>query len=526
MSVELDSTFESVKIREINCAPKCGEVKWIKNKGAVLIILWSFLVGSVFHLLRAGYKEKLTVNQVSNTGLILICSTLLYPIGGWLADTRLGRYAVIRYSMWIMWIGSLLLTANEVLADVSDVYAMQMTIRTWMFRSLCTVMAVALGGFQSNIIQLGIDQLADASSTEITSFITWYTFTFYASGVTLHYTSDCIENVYSLLCINAFVSSMCLSLALCSDFLCQHTLVKERISGKPLQTTLKVILYTLKNRKFKYNFTHNEETLSPFDIAKHKYGGPFTAQQVENVRTFLWMTTVIAFFAVICGILFPLEYTQDKMMFNTMSWEGCTNLPTCYAKLSIHYFGYAFVTVMVCLYEFIVCPLFPSFMPRLSTTSMFLLGAMLTVLWIISLLIMESVAYEAGLYQDGKCVFTEASKLLLDYKWFLFPKSIHGIASLLFILSSFKFIWSQAPLTMKGIMFGFGYFSLGLSALLHTAIASLFIFDGPVIVSWDHAKLTCGIWYHLMEGLITLVAIVLITVVIQIYKKKNSGHTT
>ena len=519
MSVELDSSFESVKLRKINCAPKCGEVKWIKNKGAVLIILWSFLVGSVFHLLRTDYKEK-TVNHVSNTGFILISSTLLYPIGGWLADTRLGRYAVIRYSMWIMWIGSILLTANV----LADVYAMQLTIRMWIFRSLCIVMAIALGGFQSNIIQLGIDQLADSSSTEIISFITWYTVTFFASGVTLHYTSDCIENIYNVLYINAFVSSVCLSLALCSDFLFQHTLVKEQISGKPLQTTLKVILYIFKNRKFRYNFMHNEKSISLFDIAKHRYRGPFTAQQVENVRTFLWMITVIAFFAVICGILFPLEYAQDKMMFNTISWEGCTNLPVCYAKLSIHYFGYIFVIVMVFLYEFIVCPLFSRCMPRLSTTSIFLLGAILTVLWIISLLIMESVAYQAGLYH-GKCVFTESSKLLLDYKWFLLPKSIHGIASLLLILSSFKFIWSQAPLTMKGIMFGFGYFFLGLSALLHTATASLFIFDWPVTVSWDHAKLTCGIWYHLMEGLITLVAVVLITVVVQIYKKRNSGHT-
>lgn len=526
MSAELDSSFESVKSREINCAPKCGKVKWIKNRGAILIILWSFLVGCVFHLLRAGYKEK-TGGYVSNTGLILISSTLLYPIGGWLADSRLGRYTVIRYSMWIMWIGGLLLTANEVLAEVSNAYTMQVTIRRWIFRSLCIIMAIALGGFQSNIIQLGIDQLADASSTEITSFITWYTVTFFASGVILHYTSDCIENVYNLLYIKAFVSSLCLSLALCSDFLFQHLLVREQISGKPLQTTLKVLLYTFKSRK--YRFTHYEESLQPFDIAKHRYGGPCTAQQVENVRTFLWMITVIAVFAVICGILYPLEYAQDKMMFSTMGWEECTvvNLSTCYAKLSVHYFGYIFVIVVVILYEFIVSPLFSSCMPRLSTVNVFLLGAVLIVLWIVSLLMMESVAYQAGLYH-GKCLFTdsETSKLQLDDKWFLLPKLIHSIASLLFILSSFKFIWSQAPLTMKGIMFGFGYFFLGLSALLHIASASLFIFDRPVAVSWDHAKLTCGIWFYLMEGLIALVAVVLITIVVQIYKKRNSGQTS
>lgn len=520
MSVELESTFESVKIRERNCAPRCGEVKWVKNKGAILIIVWSFLVGSVFHLLRAGFSEKTWKQEASNTGFILMSSVLLYPIGGWLADTQLGRYAVIRYSMWIMWICSLLLTVSEVLTDVSDVYAVHSSV---IFKVLYSIMAMALGGFQSNIIQLGVDQLADSSSTEITSFITWYTMMFFASAVIFHYTSDGIENIYSILYIKAFVVSVCISLALCLDYLFNYKLVKEQATGSPLKTTLKVIWYTYKSRKFKHNFTHNEDSLSSFDIAKHRYGGPFTTQQVENVRTFLWMIVVIAMFAVICGILYPLEYAQDKMMFNTINWEGCTSWSTCYQNLSVHYFGYVFVIVVFFLYEFIIRPLFANCMPRLSTVNMFLLGAVFTVFWIFSLLILESVAYQTGLY-NGKCIFTEVSKLhiLLDYKWFLLSKSIHGISSLLFLISSFKFIWSQAPSTMKGTLFGLGYCFLGLSTLLHTAIASLFIFD---IVSWDHTKLTCGIWYYLMEGLITLVAVVLITVVVQIYKKRNTGHT-
>ena len=523
MSVELDSSFESVRVREISCAPKCNEVKWIKNKGAILIIVWSFLTGSVFHLLRSGYKEK-TEDYTSNTGIILISSTLLYPIGGWLADTHLGRYALIRYSMWIMWIGSLLLTFNEVLADVSGVYATHLNVKIWIFRALCIIMAIALGGFQSNIVQLGIDQLADASSTEITSFITWYTMTFFMSGVTLHFISDCIENTYNLLYIRMFTTSLCLSLALCSDYLFQYVLTKEQIIGKPLQIILKVITYMVKSRKFKYNFTHNEESLSLFDVAKYRYGGPFTAQQVENVRTFLWMLIVIAVFAVTCGTLIPLEYAQDKVLLKTISWDRCTDLPKCYEKLSIRYFDYIFVIVIVLLYEFIMYPLFSSCVPRLqlSTTSMFLLGTLITIMWTTSLLIIESIAYQIGKYH-GKCLFTESSKLYVDYKWFLLPKSLHGTASLLFILSSFKFVWSQAPSTMKGMMLGFGYSFLGLSALLHTAIASLFIFQKPVTVSWDHIKLTCGIWYFLMEGLITLMAMVLISVIVQIYKKRTIG---
>ena len=42
---------------------------------------------------------------------------------------------------------------------------------------------VGLGGFQANLIQFGLDQLHDASTTEITSFIIWYVCTFFSAGV-------------------------------------------------------------------------------------------------------------------------------------------------------------------------------------------------------------------------------------------------------------------------------------------------------------------------------------------------------
>ena len=199
MLVELDSSFASPRARcfQTCCTPAC-RVKWLKNKGAILIVVWSHLVGSVFHLLRTGYKET-TDDYVSNTGIILVSTTLLYPIGGWLSDTRIGRYTVIRYSMWIMWISSMLATLNEVLSDMSTMYGTLSSVKIWVFRALCIIMAIALGGFQSNIVQLGIDQLTDASATEITSFITWYSLTLFTSGLSLHYISDCIASEYNML---------------------------------------------------------------------------------------------------------------------------------------------------------------------------------------------------------------------------------------------------------------------------------------------------------------------------------------
>ena len=152
------------------CKPAC-RVKWVKNKGAILIIIWSYLVVSVFHLLRAGNDDN--PDKITSNGMILVAATLLFPIGGWLADTHFGRYNVVRYSMWIMWTGIILATMNELSGRGSTLYKNH--IRDPVIYFLTVIVAVGFGGFQSNIVQLGIDQLTDASTVEIRSFITWYT---------------------------------------------------------------------------------------------------------------------------------------------------------------------------------------------------------------------------------------------------------------------------------------------------------------------------------------------------------------
>ena len=115
MSEELsliDSNMEPLRKVYLKtcCKPAC-RVKWLKNKGAILIIIWSYLVMSVFHLLRVGNDDD--PDYIPGNGIIISAAALLCPIGGWLADTRFGRYNVVRYSMWIMWTGIILATISE-----------------------------------------------------------------------------------------------------------------------------------------------------------------------------------------------------------------------------------------------------------------------------------------------------------------------------------------------------------------------------------------------------------------------------
>ena len=86
------------------------------------------------------------------------------PIAGWLADTYLGRCKVIRWSMWITWIGSMLNTISSIVAQ--RVVGYETITKKWMIDcSLKAIAAIGFGGYQANIIQFEIDQLHDASTS-------------------------------------------------------------------------------------------------------------------------------------------------------------------------------------------------------------------------------------------------------------------------------------------------------------------------------------------------------------------------
>ena len=98
--------------------------------------------------------------------LVAFASTL--SVAGWLADARIERYKVIHYSVLIMWTAMVLATVSSVTAQLVDGYY-HVSIKVQVV--LLVVVAGGFGGFQANIIQFGIDQLYDASTTEIKSFI-------------------------------------------------------------------------------------------------------------------------------------------------------------------------------------------------------------------------------------------------------------------------------------------------------------------------------------------------------------------
>ena len=129
----------------------------------MLILVWNFLLLNVFNYL-AVYANRPNGQTIETVAL-----SFTLPLAGWLADVHFGRYKVIQWSMWIMWIGSMLATVNSVVAQLAD------HSYSKIFEDLTVVLlfiaTIGFGGYAGNIIQFGMDQLQDASTTEITAFL-------------------------------------------------------------------------------------------------------------------------------------------------------------------------------------------------------------------------------------------------------------------------------------------------------------------------------------------------------------------
>ena len=90
-------------------------IRIFKSKGATLLIVLNTLVMNLLYYL-------LTHTSLQGVHFIALLIFTL-PIAGWLADMDLERYKKIQWSMWIMWVGSILATLNSLIAQLVDSYA-------------------------------------------------------------------------------------------------------------------------------------------------------------------------------------------------------------------------------------------------------------------------------------------------------------------------------------------------------------------------------------------------------------------
>ena len=103
-------------------------------------------------------------------GLVFIS----YPLIGLLADIKLTRYQMICLSCWVLFISHAILSILYILKSIDTiiVYA-NLTLDVGVILILALAI-VGKGMFESTVIQFGTDQMIEASSSQLSTFIHYY----------------------------------------------------------------------------------------------------------------------------------------------------------------------------------------------------------------------------------------------------------------------------------------------------------------------------------------------------------------
>ena len=492
----LNSMVTTRERLQICCTPTY-KPRRVKNKGAILVLVWNYLIVSVWN--------SLNLYDFGGCVYLLACGFTL-PLAGWLADVRIGRYRVIRCSIWIMWIATVLVTLSSVIAQLIESYS---SVNSKVQVLLYAFIAVGFGGYVANIIQFGMDQLHDASTTEITSFIIWYVWTALSNGITVDLISACLNIQYMairqlLLCLN-------LTLALSLLFFYNHWLIKEPIKHNSFKLVYKVIKYAIRNKyprqRSAFTYCDTEDELpSRIDFGKSKYGGPFTTEQVEDVKTFLRVLPVTIVGGAFFGVNIASGYLRDRLTETFRDSEvNSVLMKKFYSEASFtHTIYYASIPLIV-LHEVLLYPVFHRCFPQLKCLQKVVIGMLLQLVRILILMSYEIISrynYQKDniLNKTIPCLFYASQgtrSTSFDYHWMAIPDFIVSISLTMFYIGAVEYISAQVPYFMKGLAVGATYSSLLLSG------AVWFVLLLPFGNKMLYVSLTniwgesCGFWYAL-----------------------------
>ena len=491
-----------------------GSKRFLPKGVLVVVLLW--LLSSVV----LSYFNEYTLHN--DLVYSLATAAITFPLAGWLADVYFGRYKVIHYSLWLEVAASI--SYNIVL--LAEPYLGNTVAKVLQIVAV-TALAVGLTGVIANILQFGLDQLFDASSSDISSYIDWFSWTLYLATIIILFSQTCSGRCFDSTKVTFFIVPLFSVLALSVDLLANGWLLKEPVTHNPLKLIYQVLRYAVKNKypRMRSAFTYWEDKpYSRIDLGKRKYGGPFTTEQVEDVKTFFRILAVTLSTTVIYFLLHTIGLTINSMRRH-MKESGfninCENSPlsdylaNCYQREVILHIGQIAVVVFVPIAKLVKFKRFK--LLHLSLFGKLLLGLVLLLSFEVSLLAIE-VSGILVTHHNFTCFLhtdyddeIHGRVLDLSFKWMLLPQLLFGLANYTMLRSGLALMCSQAPYSMRGLLIGLLCYVIFVPSFFSKLIY------GFVRVQFHKDEKYCGLWFYLAVVVIIAAFILLVCVIKKCY---------
>ena len=412
------------------------------SKKIVLLLAWT----AFFTFSRCTMIKVIDDNMPSVFTMVsMLVSKLLAPLIGWLADVKLGRYETIKFASLFSFIANVLIFfafINESEGAFKIIASIALAIASVCF----TCVSVAMLPFLT-------DQLIGATSDELSAVVYWY-FWSLEVGVCLsdtmfvfgYYPDNAVINNIYMVCIIAVP----LALIIMSDCLCLKWIDRTHKVTNPIKLIIQVLNYTKKHRypERRSAFTYiDEEQPSRIDFGKEKFGGPFTEEEVEDVKTVLRLLPLVA---CIClsgsGLsLTPIDLLPENSITNVWLTYGINT-------------SWLFTIPFIPFYQFIIRPLIHN-----HKISMLKCIGICLFLRLLAELLMEAICIKSVFDWNDVQRYISCTRILNSTKiagdnialyWKIPPFILFEVGKTMTQLLLLEWIIAQSPDKMKGFVIG------------------------------------------------------------------------
>ena len=479
------------------------------SRGAVIVLIWSFLTHSVFIYDTRTFIQNHSSGQAVLIAL-LICMSFSFPFAGWLGDGYFGRYKVVSISLLVTW-AALIASGVSALVDQYDWISKSSWINYVIFSVLCVVMYLGYVWLFTNLLPLGIDQLQGATSEQLRTYIYWYTWT---ASVSRFVAASIVTWLQVPVAVIVSVPAICLTLAVVMNFLLRDSLVKEPPTPHLLKTIYGILKFAIRNQpsRLRSALTYWEDEIpSRIDRAKIKYGGSYTTEEVENIKSLFR----IAALALLMGVfMFDILPSTNKLLHHFKHGVHMVSLLPLASIPTI---------ILIPFVEVVLSPVKASCLQRFGILKRAGLGAALLLVGYLGIMALDVIGHE--ITNDAPClVFANATspKLNIDYRWLSLPRTLQGIGFFFLFTASFELIVAQAPYGMKSMLIGM----VGITMFLHELPSVILEVIFRSVYSPDKAaNPSCGLWIYLVEAVILVITFALLCVAINKYRKRERDDT-
>ena len=217
-------------------------------------------------------------------------------------------------------------------------------------------LVIGYSSVRSNIVQFNIDQSVGSSADELSAIIYWHLLTVPVVYITAQ-VAQCL--MLQFIIASYVVSGVAVSSVIISNLFLKHLLDTTPHNINPVKLIAKVLNYARKN---KYPRNHSvltyweEDHPSRLDLGKDKYDGPFLEEQVENVKTFLWLSPLLICVVGLCCVWEIRWETSDSHSnkIQLIFWFVFTKLLSLIVYL-----------LYILFYQWIIYPCFYKYIPSM-----------------------------------------------------------------------------------------------------------------------------------------------------------------